>query len=102
MGKSIIANISARNKYQPIMHAANAKPPPIWMFFFVSIYMRNLIEGSSHNLVILVSQEVGSGCKKVTSGNEAEGTLETDENQDIYDIGPDRADEHDEIEDCHE
>jgi hypothetical protein len=28
MGKSMIPNISAKNKYQPNIHAPNANPPP--------------------------------------------------------------------------
>jgi hypothetical protein len=61
-----------------------------------------LLKGISHSLIILVGREVGTGSKEITSGNEAEGTLETNENQDEYDVGTDRADKHDQIEDCHE
>lgn len=59
IGKSMIANISAVNKYQPNIHAANANPPPIWMLCGVSRYIRSASGWtSSHvgNLYMSINQ----------------------------------------------
>jgi hypothetical protein len=97
-----MANISDRNTYQPNIHAPNANPPPIWMVYHVSMYIKVLVKELSHNLIIRVGRKVTASSIEVTSGDEGKGALETDEYQHEDNVDADGADEHDEIEDCHE
>lgn len=56
----------------------------------------------SHSCEVRVGLEVSTGSIEVTGRDEGECAFETNENQDVDDVGADGADEHDEIEDCHE
>ena len=72
-------------------------------FYVVSVNpFEVLVDGLSHNLIIFVCQDISTRGEKVAGSNETEGALETDKNQHEDDVCADRADEHDEIEDCHE
>jgi hypothetical protein len=72
-----------------------------WYIMSASI-LKVLVKGLSHNLVIRVGREVTAGGIEVTSGDEGKGAFEADEHQDEDNVDADGAEEHDEIEDCHE
>jgi hypothetical protein len=96
MGKSTIANISDINKYQPNMDAPNANPPPTYHQRGKSvIYPRSIHGAASYLAELSVFIEVARGSIEVAGSDEAKGAFKTYEGQDIDDIGPDRADEHD-------
>jgi hypothetical protein len=103
MGKSTIANISEINKYQPNIDAPNANPPPTYHQRSKSvIYPKSIHGAASYMAELSVGIEVAHRSIKVAGSDEAKGAFKTYEGKDIDYIGPDRADEHDEIEDTHE
>jgi hypothetical protein len=52
--------------------------------------------------VLSKGSEIAHGAIEVAGGDEAEGAFKTYEGKNKDDVGSDRADEHDEIEDAHE
>jgi hypothetical protein len=61
-----------------------------------------MLMGLSYMAKLSVVIEISLGAIKVAGGDKAKGALETYENKDEDNVGANRADEHDKIEDAHE